>query len=274
MGGDHDEKRLRRLLGVFRKGGMLPGTTYDTSSDSIDTPATWTFVEGAACGKNKIIKWVRTVAKAPSAADALGTWLKDADGYINTDPWFSMDIPGGWTVTGGDQPDKIASDKFTLTPQAKVSYDYGTKPNALHASVAVYTASDTADVPKLQALLAAQPSDTATAPPVRTMKQINGHDYLSVESTTLTNFSWNSYLPSDTTVYVITFEGPSNGATPARACYTQMMASFRTNTWQPILPTKPGQPAPKPTPTTTTTPATRATPATSTTPVVGPWGSK
>lgn len=230
--------------GVFTKHGVKPGTALDTVSDTVNASATWTFREGPA--KNpKLIGWVRQITRAPSAADAVGAWLK----YVQADPSFSLDMPGGWTVIGADQADKMASDAFTLTPQSKVSFEYGSKPNLLRASVSIYTASAKADVLALQALLAAQPSDGITAPPERTVKQLNGHDILLEESTTMTTFSWNSYLPINNTVYVISFQGPGTAAAPCAACYKQMTESFLTNSWQPIqppAPVKPATPATKP----------------------------
>jgi len=196
-----------------------------------------------------MIKWSRLVSSAPSAADALDKWVK----YVHATPSFSLDMPGGWTVTGGDQADKISSDIFTLTPQAKVSFDYGVKPNLLHAAVTVYTASAKADVAKLQALLAAQPVDKTAALPVRTTAKLTGHDYLLDSSTSPSTFTWNSYLPSDTTVYVLTFQGPTAAMTPSQACYSHMAASFLATNW----PTPPPMTTPKPV--TTTTPATTTT---------------
>ncbi len=226
--------------GFFDKNGQLSNTVVEILADTIDSPATWTFREGSAARKQT--KWVRQITPASTAANAQG-WLK----YVHAAPSFSLDMLGGWTVTGGDQADKIASDKFTLTPQAKVSFDAGVKPNVFHASVTVYTASEKADVPKLQALLAAQHSDGVTAPPVRMMKQLNGHDYLQEASSTITTYTWNSYLPIDNTVYVLTHEGPLTAMTQGQAFYKHMTESFLTNSWQPIQPTTPA------TPTTTTT---------------------
>ena len=234
------------FTGFFGRGGnMVPNTMTEPFSDTIDKSATWTFSEGQVANAAKSIKWVRQVSKAPSSADALGTWLK----YVHADPKFAQDMPGGWTVIGGDKPDKIASAKFTLTPQGKVSFAYGVKPNDLCAGVSVYTASETADVPKLQALLAAQKVDEVTAPPLRTVKQLNGHDYLLEESTTTTTFTWNSYLPIDTTVYLLSFTGPIASLTPSKACYKQMAESFLTNSWQPIQPPAVTKPATAPAPT-------------------------
>ena len=233
--------------GSFAKGGKLvSGTAIASDSGDLREPETWVFQE-TTMADNKTVQWSRQKQAPPHAADALNSWLS----YVQGDPSFVLDIPGGWTVIGGDTATSMTCDALTTTPLTKVSFEYGQKPNLVHAGITAYSASTDIDVPKVQQLLAAQPTSALTAPPKRSVKQLNGHNYLLEENTTLTTFSWNSYLPIDKTLYVLTFEGPLADVKQGEYCFQHMAESFRSNSWQPIQP--PTTPA-------TTPPASTAKP--------------
>ncbi len=230
----------------------------------MDGPEVWNFTEGPAPNNPDQTTWVRKRIPPLKAADAVGQWLK----YVHGDPAFSLDIPGGWTVIGGEKDaamtadnwaliggkrdPKAPVDKLVLTPQLKVSFEYGSAQNLVRAGVSVFSASEKIDLAKLQTILAAQPTDGLTAPPQRVVKQVGGHDSVREDTTTLTTFRWRSYLPAGDNVYVLSFEGPLGAVPQSGPCFDHLADTFLSMTWQPII--KPASPTPA-----ATNPATNGT---------------
>jgi len=243
--------------GFFANKKIVEGTAIDTALDKIADQETWYFKEGPSPRSAKVTIWVRQKVKLPTAAEALGSWLK----YVQADPPCTLDFPGGWTIVGGDKTGNITSGAVTLSPKATVGFEFGTAPTQLRTNVVVYSASDTVDMKTLQGMESAFPV-IGSATPRWTAKQVNKLDYLLGEYTVNSQSTYSSYLPAGDTVYQIAMQGPSSLAAPGTIAYQHMLESFLAASWPP----KPAAPKPVFPAATTTTPATPTTPAAPATP--------